>query len=252
MNTNEFIPLAVRVTPRLRAKVEELTSNTCDKLNEQEKKDLISDLTADSSKDVEDFGLDGEGKPVQVLHYPSLKLVCKHSLFNIKDLIRDGQIVSKTPPPVDTPPSDELMSRRAYLQKRQQEKQYNQMVYNKETNPQQDAISRKNDSITSLTEHSSVAIQMIVAPIASFVIAYYVLKQSWKAETAVCMVWGLLAAMTMLLLEGVLFVVRAGRGDLVRKKNARQQHSEMKNHLGNPKVTAVDTVSKSAAAKKEE
>ena len=239
--------LAVRVTPRLRAKIMELLSESCNKLNDEERRELKEDFENSYCADIHTINDDDsqggyETKQVQVLHYRSLKVVCKHSLFNLKDLTRragtgyggDPMVLSANPAPadIDKPSSGELARRRGYLQHKKQEREYEAMISNitndrgshkSESNTCGAVDGKDPNGITSLTEHTSVAIQMIVAPLASFAVTYYAARSSWKAEVSVCMMWGLLVAMAMLVVEGVLFVARASREDLIRKKAIRNQ-----------------------------
>lgn len=223
--------LAVRVTPQLRSKLDELLSGN--KLSYEEKKSLKEDLKSGNTEDL-NYGEDETGKPVEVLHYRSLQLICRHSLFSIKDLTRRELIVSSPPIPLtpfEVDSSPEVVARRAYLRQRQEEREYNQMVHGKgidPTDPEEVKKAQGND-ISALTDHSSVAVQMIVAPLASFVVAYYVVQQSWKADEHTCMVWGLFIAMIMLIIEGILYVARAERNYLKRKQTdtpaSRQQRA---------------------------
>ena len=260
-----------RVSPRVRAKVEELLAHGGANKDGDKGEDsssggsggggsncllpyehaaLLADWQAHRTAGAGDTcsatsststSVDDSGESVRLLSYSSLRAVCRHSLFSIKDLARQGLLASAPPPPLseaEAPePTAELKARREYLKRRAQEKAYNLMVHQGDVDPaavearRGQAGAGSADSMAALTDHSSVAVQMIVAPLAAFAIAYYAGRQTWKAEQAVCMVWGLLAAISMLLVEGILYVARASRSSSLADKQQRRMDKQQQKQL---------------------
>ena len=133
--------ISARLTPQLVAKVTELLApeNTC--LTPLEKEAIQADLESSATLRPESK-MDEETVPV--LHCDSLRLICRFSLFSLKDVLKDGRITSQ--PLSDTAlsaaaqkPSEELRKRREYLRRRQEEKAYNLLVHDAEITPTQAA-----------------------------------------------------------------------------------------------------------------
>ena len=130
--------------------------------------------------------------------------------------------------------SPELIKRREYLKTRQQEKEYNRMMYGTSFDP--NVVAKEDSNLWSSTRNNmSVIMNLIMSFVAGFAIAYYATKQyesyaeshshqgsgSSNATTSTSsntknavesnrsLVFGLLGAIVALLIEMVLYIVRA-------------------------------------------
>ena len=101
-----------------------------------------------------------------------------------------------------------LNERREYLRKRHEERQYNMMMYGQEVNPEVQREMDRGNSLSSKSNHISIAMNMIMSVLACFAIAYYVGLQS-NIELATSMIYGLIAAILILMVEMLLYILRA-------------------------------------------
>jgi hypothetical protein len=217
--------LAVRLSNKVRVKVAQLLEPNS-KLSAGDRQKLFEDFNKQEQEvDDEDFGMDDHLNEIEskVLHYESLRIVARHSLFSMKDILNECEIVSDTPPPPTEASSLELERRRDFLKVRAKQREYNQMMFKSDTDPSKDEANKQN--IGAILEHSSVAVQVIVATLASFGVAFYAGRQSGASQEK-CLVWGLLAAMIILIVEGVLFIVRANRvASMIESSSSKKKHN---------------------------
>lgn len=209
--SEEFAHVNVFFTAQLKAKVQDLLSEDGGRVNAEEKKTLQAALDA-TSEDVE-----------PVLNYTSLRIVCKYSLFSLKDMLKEGRILpsrlhadnsttSDTTGNNNTKPSTELRERREYLLRRQQEKAYNQMVHGSDVDPTAPGKGTNGglDMGKTVINQASIASNMVVSSLASFAIAYFI-GQQLKATSTTCLIWGLIGSIVMLVVEMFLYILRTMR-----------------------------------------
>ena len=101
-----------------------------------------------------------------------------------------------------------LNERREYLKRRRQEREYNMMVYGQEINPEIQREMDRGNSLSAKSNHIAIAMNMIMSVLACFAIAYYVGLQS-NVELATSMIYGLIAAILILMVEMLLYILRA-------------------------------------------
>ncbi|RHY12664.1 hypothetical protein DYB25_004111 [Aphanomyces astaci] len=77
-----------------------------------------------------------------------------------------------------------LETRRQYLQRIQEEKEYNKML-GKLSKPKRDSEMQK--EMKSVTQHVSIGVNMIAAMATAFFVAYYISRSVTESETTVCM-----------------------------------------------------------------
>jgi len=210
--------ITARVTPQLLAKVSELLLPEDKRLTPAEKAALQADLDSSKSVRAELTRMDSEEEDTEahtgpVLHYDSLRIVCRFSLFSLKDLLKEGKIASEgledsVLSAAAATPSEELRNRREYLLKRQEEKAYNRMVHNSDTTPEVDAKQARTNTMGTAVNSASVGTNMIVTSLACFAVSYFVGQQMQLSRSA-CLTWGLGGAVVMLVVEMVLYVARA-------------------------------------------
>lgn len=140
--------------------------------------------------------------------------------------------------------SQELVERREYLKTRQQEKEYNQMMYGSPSDP--NVVAKEDSNLWSSTRNNmSVIMNLIMSFVAGFAIAYYATKQyesyaethshegssgngtSTNTVNAVesnrSLVFGLLGAIAALLIEMVLYIVRALQSEYKYEKGGKSK-----------------------------
>ncbi|RHY56043.1 hypothetical protein DYB38_011070 [Aphanomyces astaci] len=76
-----------------------------------------------------------------------------------------------------------LETRRQYLQRIQEEKEYNKML-GKLSKPKRDSEMQK--EMKSVTQHVSIGVNMIAAMATAFFVAYYISRSVTESETTVC------------------------------------------------------------------
>lgn len=101
-----------------------------------------------------------------------------------------------------------LNKRREYLKKRHEEREYNLMMYGQEVNPEVQREMDRGNSLSSKSNHISIGMNMIMSVLACFAIAYYVGMQS-NVELTTSMIYGLIAAILILMVEMLLYILRA-------------------------------------------
>jgi hypothetical protein len=105
-------------------------------------------------------------------------------------------------------PSKDLMQRREYLRRRMEEREYNMMMFNQPTNPEVDREMEKGNQLSSASNHLSIAMNIVMSVLACFAIAYYIGLQSNQSVTT-SMVYGLIASILILVIEMLLYIIRA-------------------------------------------
>ena len=105
-------------------------------------------------------------------------------------------------------PSKELMQRRKYLRKRAEEREYNLMMFNQPTNPEVDREMERGNQLSATSNHLSIAMNVVMSALACFAIAYYLGLQSNQSVTT-SMVYGLIASILILIIEMLLYIIRA-------------------------------------------
>lgn len=228
----------VRVTPQILMRVKQLLAPEDNRLSLAEKADLRKD-----------FEKSGDGDNQRTLSYESIRLICRHSLLSLKDVLKDGGII--TPPPQEVmhtmKPSDELRCRREYLLRRQEERKYNIMMYGSSTHPivsngqGQHEQSSSSLGIGSALNQASIATNMVVSSLACFVVAYFIGQQLGASSTAF-LTWGLLSSIAMLLLEMVLYLLRE-----MRTEERSQAKKVKQNFKESRKGQTADTTRKTKA-----
>ncbi|ETV99019.1 hypothetical protein H310_08491 [Aphanomyces invadans] len=113
-----------------------------------------------------------------------------------------------------------LETRRQYLQRVQEEKEYNKML-GKLSKPKRDSEMQK--EMKSVTQHVSIGINMIAAMATAFFVAYYISRTVTDNETTRLLA-GLAGAISMMMVEMVLYMARATKQEelarIMRKKDA--------------------------------
>ena len=82
------------------------------------------------------------------------------------------------------------------------------MVYGQEINPEIQREMDRGNSLSAKSNHIAIAMNMIMSVLACFAIAYYVGLQS-NVELATSMIYGLIAAILILMVEMLLYILRA-------------------------------------------
>ena len=228
--------ISARVTPQLLAKVSELLLPEDKRLTPAEKAMLQEDLDSSKSVRAELTRMDSEEKDTEahtgpVLHYDSLRLVCRFSLFSLKDVLKEGKIASEgledsVLSAAAATPSEELRNRREYLLKRQEEKAYNRMVHNSDTTPEVDAKQARTNTMGTAVNSASIGTNMIVTSLACFAVSYFVSQQMQLSRSA-CLTWGLGGAVVMLVVEMVLYVARATKLERVAVRPGGRLRGEL-------------------------
>ncbi|CAK5223565.1 unnamed protein product [Aphanomyces euteiches] len=112
-----------------------------------------------------------------------------------------------------------LAARRQYLQRIQDEKEYNQML-GSISKPKRDHDMQK--EMKSVTQHVSIGLNMIAAMATAFFVAYYVARTVTQDETTKLLA-GVAGAIAMMMVEMVLYMARATKQEelarIARKKD---------------------------------
>jgi hypothetical protein len=123
-------------------------------------------------------------------------------------------------------PSVELQKRREYLKLRAEARAYNRMVYGSDEDPRVTEILNKGNHLSSARNQLAVSANMVMSVLACFAISYYAGK-SFRASNSACLIYGLIGGMFILVVEMMLFIVRAAKVDDVsireQKKIEAQQ-----------------------------
>jgi hypothetical protein len=104
--------------------------------------------------------------------------------------------------------SKELDKRREYLAKRQQEREYNMMMFGQTVNPEVTREMDRGNSLSSKNNHMAIGANMVMSVLACFAIAYYVGQQT-NVGLSTSMIYGLIAAIVILMVEMTLYIMRA-------------------------------------------
>ncbi|EQC30213.1 hypothetical protein SDRG_12064 [Saprolegnia diclina VS20] len=112
-----------------------------------------------------------------------------------------------------------LAKRRQYLQRRQEEKSYNQML-GKLERPKADSDMQR--EMKSVSQHLSIGANMIAGMATAFFVAYYVARSVTDNETSRLLL-GLAATIAMMVVEMVLYITRSTKQEELAR---RQRKSE--------------------------
>ena len=82
------------------------------------------------------------------------------------------------------------------------------MMFNQPTNPEVDREMERGNQLSSTSNHLSIAMNLVMSVLACFAIAYYVGLQSNQSVTT-SMVYGLVASIFILIIEMLLYIIRA-------------------------------------------
>ncbi|OQR82428.1 hypothetical protein ACHHYP_16057 [Achlya hypogyna] len=131
-----------------------------------------------------------------------------------------GASLSPAPVAVDTDDAKHrtyLVQRRQYLQRRQEEKTYNQMLGKLERPKADSAMQRE---MKSVSQHLSIGANMIAAMATAFFVAYYISRSLTDNETTRLLV-GLAATVAMMVVEMVLFIARSTKQEELARRQRK-------------------------------
>ena len=138
----------------------------------------------------------------------------------------------------------ELEKRRKYLQMRQEQKEYNQMIqgldgsynsnYNNNINNNSGSVNvGGNESVgqmmASLSQQMGTILNMVVSSLAMFGVFYYIGMHITDRKSSTPLVMGLVGAISIMVIEMTLFIIRAYLQDEIerdmkkKKKNQKKQ-----------------------------
>jgi hypothetical protein len=118
-------------------------------------------------------------------------------------------------------PSVELQKRREYLKLRAEARAYNRMVYGSDEDPRVTEILNKGNHLSSARNQLAVSANMVMSVLACFAISYYAGK-SFRASNSACLIYGLIGGMFILVVEMMLFIVRAAKVDEVSSRDQKK------------------------------
>jgi len=118
-------------------------------------------------------------------------------------------------------PSVELQKRREYLKLRAEARAYNRMVYGSDEDPRVTEILNKGNHLSSARNQLAVSANMVMSVLACFAISYYAGK-SFRASNTACLIYGLIGGMFILVVEMMLFIVRAAKVDEVSSRDQKK------------------------------
>lgn len=104
----------------------------------------------------------------------------------------------------------DMQRRREYLKLKQEDREYNMMVYGSHSNPHIQKTLSHGNQFSSMKNQMSVGINMIVSVFAGFGMGYYIGLQL-KYEHGTALVIGLAASVVITIIEMILFILRATR-----------------------------------------
>jgi hypothetical protein len=114
-----------------------------------------------------------------------------------------------------------LLKRREYLKRRQETREYNQMIFGTDYNPQDEAFTKCGNSFASMRNQLTISANMIVSIFVSFGLGYYLSKSVTKDES-MRMTIGLVCAIIIMMIEMILFILRAIRmEDVYENKSSK-------------------------------
>ncbi|ETV66848.1 hypothetical protein H257_16785 [Aphanomyces astaci] len=136
-----------------------------------------------------------------------LKAARASSGKSIRSLLQGSsvQVGANSEPEANTKRAKYLETRRQYLQRIQEEKEYNKML-GKLSKPKRDSEMQK--EMKSVTQHVSIGVNMIAAMATAFFVAYYISRSVTESETTRLLA-GLAGAISMMMVEMVLYMARA-------------------------------------------
>ena len=105
-------------------------------------------------------------------------------------------------------PNPELVKRREYLRLRQQEREYNTMVYGTDLSPAAQSRQDQAGQLSSFKNQALMGVNMIVAIVATFGMAFYIARQL-RFSTAESLALGIAFATIMMIIEMILFISRS-------------------------------------------
>lgn len=112
--------------------------------------------------------------------------------------------------------SQDKMARRQYLQSKIDQREYNRMVYGSELSPAEREVQSVSNQLSSVRNQISIGVNMIVAIVATFGICYYVGGQ-FTTNTSTRMIYGLIGGILVMILEMVLYIMRAARMEFMEQ-----------------------------------
>ena len=124
------------------------------------------------------------------------------------------------------PISYDMEERRAYLRRRQEEREYAQFVDNKVDFSENSKSITTRESISEIKGQISVIANMFVCAFAMFGVGYYVGVQ-YKCDMQTRMIFGLVGAVFMMFIEMVLYIIRTHNASVATYHSGytKQQHS---------------------------
>ena len=129
----------------------------------------------------------------------------------------------------------ELEKRRKYLRMRQEQKEYNQMIQGLDDsfNGSNSGIGKLGDNesigqmLVSLSQQMGTILNMVVSSLAMFGVFYYIGMHITDRKSSTPLVLGLVGAISIMIIEMILFIIRAYLQDKIerdtKKKNKRKQ-----------------------------
>lgn len=106
---------------------------------------------------------------------------------DFKTIIKGSVLVHPEFQRIDPSPSIELIKRREFLNRRQETREYNKMIYGKEVDPHTEELTNKGKVFTTAKNQASILLNVIVSAFACYGIGFYVAKQMKFKEQQVWM-----------------------------------------------------------------
>lgn len=110
-----------------------------------------------------------------------------------------------------------LVKRRKLLAAKQEQREYNKMVFGTETNPRQCDNESVHEQYNALRHQASILMNMVAAIVATFGMGYYC-GGFFSDQYAVRMTYGVVAATIIMVVELILFIIRTYQMDNEHKK----------------------------------
>ncbi|KAJ1423532.1 endoplasmic reticulum-based factor for assembly of V-ATPase-domain-containing protein [Ochromonadaceae sp. CCMP2298] len=117
----------------------------------------------------------------------------------------------------------EVEKRRAFLRTKEEERSYNKMVFGLEQAPQESFAQQ----YSSFQNQASIAVNMIVAIFATFGMGYYISSTMGFNKTE-CMTIGLIAATAVMIIEMLVFIMRALQMETCEESPSKKRKPQTK------------------------